>query len=135
MNPVLKAILLVVGGYILGTIVHMGLLMLGNVAIPPPDGVNPIDPVSLKENFHLFTGKHFIFPYLAHQSGGIVGSFLIGKLGGLKWQALLIGACFMAGGIYMATSLPQPTWFSVLDIVSYLPGALVGYKLGTGSKA
>ena len=135
MNPILKAILLVVGGYILGTIVHMGILMLGNTIVSPPEGVNPMDPESLKVNFHLFQPKHFIFPYLAHQSGGLVGAFLVAKFGGLKWQALLIGACFMAGGTYMMTMIPQPTWFSVLDLISYLPGALLGYMLGTSSKS
>ena len=130
MNPILKSTLLVIGGYVLGTIAHMVVMMLGNIVIPPPAGVNPMDPISLKENFHLFSTKHFVSPYLAHQIGGIVGAFIIGKFGGLRWQALLIGACFMAGGIYMMTTIPQPLWFSVIDLISYLPGALLGFWLG-----
>lgn len=130
MNSTLKSILLIVAGYVLGTIAHMAMLQLGSAVIPPPEGVNTMDPQSLIDNMDLFTNKHFIFPYIAHQIGGFLGAILIGKFGGLRWHALLVGALFMAGGIFMTIQLPQPVWFSVLDIISYLPGAFLGWKIG-----
>ena len=76
MNPILKNVLAVIAGLVLGGMANMGIIMLSGSVIPPPEGVNPADIESLKANMHLFEAKHFIMPFLAHAVGSFVGALV-----------------------------------------------------------
>lgn len=132
MNTILKNILAVLAGVIIGGTVNMGLIMISGSIIPPPEGVNPANMESLKANIHLFEAKHFIMPFLAHAFGTLAGAFITTKLAATSHlkMALVIGFWFLIGGIMAANMLPAPTWFTALDlIVAYIPMSLLGYKL------
>ena len=132
MNPIIKNILAIIAGVIIGMAVNMGLIMLNGSIIPPPEGVDPMDMESLKANMHLFQPRHFIMPFLAHALGTLAGAFTAAKLGAshhLK-LALGVGVFFLIGGISNLTMLPSPTWFAVLDTVgAYIPMGWLGAKL------
>ena len=132
MNPLIRNILAVIAGIVIGAIVNMGLIMIGPSIIPPPEGVDPSDMDSLKQNMHLFKPKNFIFPLLAHALGTLAGAFAVSKIAASQRLnlSLLIGSIFLLGGIQMVMNLPSPTWFNVLDLVgSYLPMAWLGNRL------
>ena len=129
MNPIVRNILAVIAGWFIGSIVNMGLIAVSGSVIPPPVGVDTSDLESLKTGMHLFEAKHFIFPFLAHALGTLVGAFVAAKLGTTRKMtlALVIGFVFMLGGIAMITMVPSPTWFMVLDlVVAYFPMAWLG---------
>lgn len=129
MNPILKNILAVIAGIILGSVVNMGIIMLSSSIIPPPEGVDPSDMESLKSSMHLFEPKHFIVPFLAHALGTLTGAFVTALIAfSHKMKlALIIGLFFLLGGISSVFMLPSPTWFIVLDLVgAYIPMAWIG---------
>ncbi len=132
MNPILNTILAVVAGVVLGSLVNIGLITLGGIVVPPPEGMDPMDPESIKAFMPMFQPIHFVFPFLAHSFGTLVGALtaaLIGAKEKMKF-ALGIGIFFLAGGIYNIASLPSPVWYSILDLVgAYLPMAWFGWKL------
>lgn len=134
MNPILKNILAVIAGLIIGSIVNMGIIMLSSSVIPTPEGVDMSNMESLKSSMHLFEPRHFIFPFLAHALGTLVGAFiaaLIAANNKLKF-AMGIGVLFLIGGITNVIMLPSPAWFTVLDLVAaYIPMAWLGGKLAT----
>lgn len=135
MNLTVKNILAVVAGIIIGGIVNMGLINISGSIIPPPEGVDNTTMEGLKESMHLFQPKHFIFPFLAHALGTLVGAFIAAKIAATRKMtfALVIGAFFLLGGITSVMMLPSPTWFSILDIVgAYIPMAYIGGKLAIG---
>src|SRR5215207_3053152 len=108
MNPTAKNILAVVLGIVIGSAVNMGLIVGGMKVVPPPEGVDAMnDPESLKANIHRFEPKHFVTPLLAHALGTLVGAFVASKMAAShRFQfAMLIGAFFFAGGVYMAYDL------------------------------
>ena len=129
MNPILRNILAVVAGLIIGSAVNMGLIMISGNVIPPPAGVDVTDMESLKSSMHLFEPKHFIFPFLAHAFGTLVGAF-IAALIAVKHKikmALAIGVFFLLGGIMNVFMLPSPVWFTILDIIgAYIPISWIG---------
>ncbi len=135
MNPIPKNILALVAGIIIGSIVNMGIIMLSSSIIPPPEGVDVTNMESLKSSLYLFEPRHFIFPFLAHALGTLVGAYiaaLIAANNKLK-LALGIGVFFLLGGIANVIMLPSPTWFSVLDlVVTYIPMAWLGGKFAIG---
>ncbi len=133
MHPILRNILAVIAGLVLGNIVNMGLIMLGPSIIPPPTGVDMTTTEGLADAMKILPPKNFIFPFLAHALGALVGAFTTAKLAAsyhLK-LALVIGAFFLVGGIMMVQMIPNtPTWFAALDLIgAYLPMGWLGAKL------
>lgn len=130
MNPILKNILAVLAGLIIGSIVNMGIVNIGNIVIPLPDGVDNTTMEGLKAGMHLFEPKHFIMPFLAHALGTFVGALIASKIAAthkLKF-ALGVGVFFLLGGITTVFILPSPTWFNALDLsLAYIP---MGYLAG-----
>ncbi len=134
MNPIVRNILAVILGWFLGSVVNMGLVMIGSSVIPAPAGMDNTTVEGLKAGAHLLETKHFIFPFLAHALGTLVGAFVAAKFAATRKMtfALVIGAFFLLGGIAMMTMVPAPTWFSILDlVVAYLPMAWIGGYLGS----
>ncbi|MDF4222962.1 hypothetical protein PXC01_15260 [Maribacter sp. M208] len=133
MNPVVKNILAVVAGVVVGSIVNMGIIMISGSIIPPPEGGDITTMEGLKATMHLFEPKHFIFPFLAHALGTLVGVFVATKIAATRkvLMALVIGLFFLIGGTANIAMLGGPMWFTALDIiVAYMPMAYVGYMLG-----
>lgn len=132
MNPVLKNILAVVAGIVIGSTVNMGIIMLSSSVIPPPEGVDVTDMESLKASMHLFEPRHFIFPFLAHALGTLAGAFVAAFFAANNQMkfAIGIGIFFLLGGIANVFMLPGPTWFAVLDIAgAYIPMGWLGGRL------
>lgn len=132
MNPIIRNILAVIAGILIGSAVNMGIITISGSIIPPPEGADVTTTESLKATIHLFQPKHFIFPFLAHAIGTFVGAYLAALIAAthkLKF-ALGIGVFFLAGGISSVLMLPSPTWFIILDlVVAYIPMAYIAGKL------
>lgn len=128
-----RNILAVVLGLAVGGVVNMGLVVLGPMIIAPPAGVDVTSQESMQAGIHLFEARHFLFPFLAHALGTLIGALVTSLLAVSRRTALalLIGGFFLAGGISVATMIPAPAWFTAIDlIVAYLPCAWLGSTLG-----
>ena len=73
---IVRNILAVIFGLIIGGFVNMTIITYGGAIIPPPDGVNSNDIESIKVNMHLYQKIHFVVPFLAHALGTFVGAFI-----------------------------------------------------------
>ncbi len=136
MNSSLRNTLVVIAGLIAGGIVNMGIIMISGSIIPAPNGVDVTTMEGLKETMHLFEPKHFLFPFLAHAFGTLVGAIIAGKFAATnqKTMALIVGFVFLIGGTINVYLLPSPMWFNAVDLIgAYIPMALIGWKL-TDSK-
>ncbi len=132
MNPLLRNVLAVIAGIILGGMLNMALIMSSGYIIPPPEGADLTTLEGLKAAMPLMEPKHFIMPFLAHALGTLLGAFVAAKLGANRYiiLALLVGLVFLAGGIANVMMLPSPMWFNLTDtILAYLPMAFLGVKL------
>ena len=130
---VLRNVLAVVAGLVVGGAVNMALVIASPLVIPPPAGVDVSDPRSLSASLHLFEPKHFVFPFLAHALGTLAGALVAFFVAASHRPvfAYVIGAFFLAGGIAAALMIPAPAWFVILDLAAaYLPMAWVGTLLG-----
>lgn len=132
MNPILKNVLAVLAGGIIGSMVNMAIIMVSGSIIPPPGGADVTTSEGLKASMHLFQPKHFILPFLAHALGTFIGAFVAARIAATRKMtfAFVVGVFFLAGGIASTFMLPAPMWFSVLDVlVAYIPMAFLGGKL------
>jgi len=129
MNPILRNILVLVGGLIAGSIVNISLVNLGPVIIPLPEGADISDMEKLAESMSLFRPINFLFPFLGHAVGTFVGAYLVGRFAVSQKLLLtmLVGVFFLAGGISAVNMLGGPMWFNVTDLtLAYIPMALKG---------
>jgi hypothetical protein len=132
MHPILRNILAIIAGAVIGSMVNMAFITMSGTIIPPPEGAITTTTEGLKASMHLFEAKHFLFPFIAHAAGTLVGALLAALIAANhKMQfAFGIGVLFLAGGIASAVMLPAPVWFMVVDIgFAYLPMAYIGWKI------
>lgn len=130
---ILRNALALIVGFIIGSIVNAALVRIGPQVIPWPAGVDVTDSTKFAATAHLLEPRHFVFPFLAHALGTLVGALLAYVLAGSHRAlfARIVGALFLAGGIVASRMIPAPMWFMVLDLaVAYLPMAWVGVWLG-----
>ncbi len=131
MNPIIKNILAVIAGWLAGSIINMGLIQTGHTLIPI-EGIDPNDMEALASVMPTLESKYFIFPFLAHALGTLVGAAVAGLIAAshkMKFS-LGIGVLFLLGGIMVNYMLPGPTWFTIIDILlAYIPMAWIGWKI------
>lgn len=127
----LRNLLALIVGLVAGSTTNGFLIYIGSVLIPLPLEANAMDTEALKNSLPYFGPQHFIFPFLAHALGTLVGASLSSLLasGRTLWPALGVGLLFLAGGIYNVATLPAPVWFSVVDLLfAYWPMTWLGWK-------
>lgn len=125
-------------GLIIGSIINMGLIVTGSTVIPIPEGVDPSNAESIAASIHLYEARHFVFPFLAHSLGALVGSLISYLVSGehKTLSAYVVGGVFLLGGISAAFMIPAPLWFIVADLLlAYLPMAFIASKIGASFHA
>ena len=133
MPTILRNVLGVVIGLVVGGAVNMSLVMAGPSVIPPPPGVDMATAEGLAKGMPLLEAKHFVFPFLAHALGTLAGALVAFLVAGSRHAALafVVGVVFLAGGIAAAVMIPAPTGFIALDLVAaYIPMAWLATVIG-----
>ena len=129
---ILRNSLAVFAGWIIGSVVNLGLIIIGSKVILPPEGMNIMDAESINANIHLFELKHFLFPFLAHAGGTLAGAFIAATISASRhfMFAMVIGVFFLIGGIANTYMIPAPLWYNILDIsLCYIPMGWLGWKI------
>ena len=131
MNPIIKNILAVIAGWLGGSAVNMGLIQIGHTLFPIMS-IDPNDMEALADVMPTLGFEYFIFPFLAHALGTLVGAAIAWWIAAnhkMKFS-LGIGGLFLLGGIMVTYMLPGPTWFAAADIIlAYIPMAWFGGKI------
>ena len=133
MSRFLRLLLAVVAGLVVGSIVNMALIAVGGKLVASPAGADVTSMEGLKASIHLFEPRHFVFPFLAHALGTLVGALVACRLapGRSAIAAYVVGGLFLLGGVANAFMLPAPGWFIAADLLlAYLPMAWLGQALG-----
>lgn len=132
MKPVVKNVLAVVGGVVVGSIVNMGLVNIGPAVIPLPEGADVSTMEGLRDSMALFTPANFIPPFLAHALGTLVAAFIAARFAASHHMKLAvgIGVFFLLGGIAAVLMLGGPLWFKAADLLlAYIPMGFLGAAL------
>ena len=130
---IVRNILAVVVGVLVGGAVNMALVVIGPQLIPPPPGADMTTAEGLAAAMPRLGPAHFVFPFLAHALGTLAGA-LTAYLVAASWRlgvAHFVGAFFLAGGIAASFMIPAPAWFIALDLLAaYVPMAWLGTRIG-----
>lgn len=134
----IRNILAVVAGLVVGSIVNGGLIQLGHMVVALPPGVDPNSMESLRAAMPNFGPEQFIVPFVAHAVGTLVGALVATLIAASsKFKiAMAIGVVFLIGGIVAGIYLQAPLWYDAIDFVfAYIPMAWIGAKLGGARRA
>lgn len=128
-----RNILAVIVGIVAGSVLNGSLISLGHILVPLPAGADVSTFEGLKAAMPLFGPEQFVFPFLAHALGTLVGA-LICVIIAVRHRfklAMLIGVLFLVGGTINAFLLPVPLWYDAIDLIlAYIPMAWIGARLG-----
>lgn len=128
---IFRNILSVIVGWLGGSLVNGGLVMVGHTVFPI-EGLDPNDMEALAAAMPTMGTEHFVFPFLAHALGTLAGAFIAALIAGSHKMtfAYVVGGVFFVGGIAVNYLLPGPMWFAVVDIlIAYIPMAWIGGTL------
>lgn len=137
MPHLLRNILAVAAGILVGGLVNGSVIVVSGKVVPLPEGIDPNSAESLKNGIHLLKAQHFLMPFLAHALGTFAGALLtaIIAVNNKLRLALVVGIFYLLGGVAACFMIPAPTWFMVADLaLAYIPTALAAGKLGGGEK-
>ncbi len=137
MNSTAKNILALISGLVIGSLVNMGLVNIGGLVVPVPEGTDVSTMEGLRASMQLFTPVNFLFPFLAHALGTLSGAFIAARIATshqLKF-ALAVSVLFLIGGVTMVNILGGPMWFNVADLtLAYIPMGYLGWLLAGKNK-
>lgn len=137
MSIILRNLVAVVVGIVVGSVVNMAIVTVAPSLIPPPAGVDVTNTESLRAGIHLFEPRHFLMPFLAHALGTLAGALAAFLISASRKPAIThgIGVVFLLGGIAASFMIPAPAWFVALDLVAaYIPMAWLAQRLGSRMK-
>jgi len=134
MLTLLRNVLAIILGIVIGSLLNMALVLLGPLLIAPPSGVDMTTTEGLATAMPLLGPQHFLFPFLAHALGtlgGALAAFFIAASHKARF-AYAVGLVFLSGGIAACFMIPAPAWFMALDLLlAYLPMAWLGVFIGS----
>ena len=132
----LRSILAVLAGLVLGMFVITAVESLIPLAYPMPRAVDPKDTEALRTMMAGMPVGVFVILMLGWMLGALTGGLLAARLASTWFHraplvhALAVGAVQTAGALANFTLLPHPTWVLVAGLVVFIPMALVGGRLG-----
>ncbi|KAF1711132.1 hypothetical protein CSC70_04190 [Pseudoxanthomonas kalamensis DSM 18571] len=129
---ILRTVLAIIVGLLVGSAVNMGLILISGQVIPPPPGADMTTAEGIRAALPMLEPRHYLFPFLAHALGTLVGAFVAARIAlrHKRVAAMIVGLLFLVGGIMAARMIPAPTWFIALDLIcAYLPFAWLGQLL------
>ncbi|MDO5616901.1 MAG: hypothetical protein Q4G16_11965 [Cruoricaptor ignavus] len=131
----IRKILAVPAGIIVGSIFILLVQNLGHSLYPQPIGMDANDMNQLAEYVKNAPFMALFFVILSYAAGAISSGFISTKIAGndRKIYAEICGVIFLIQSIFMMSSLPTPLWFWFLGIASWFL-VFIGWKLAIKRK-
>ena len=104
---------------------------ISNSLFPIPQDIDPKDMDAMKAHVATLPPLAFILVLLSHFFGALAGAAIGSKVASSHQFkiSMFIGAFMLIMGILILLIKPHPVWFMVVDMFTYLPGALLGYTI------
>jgi hypothetical protein len=124
----IRNILAVIVGLVVGNIAIMGLHYLGMVFYPLPEDVKMNDMKAIAEYISIAPRESLLFVMFAHLGGTFISGIFTTLVSKNIIPIYIIGSFFTLAGIYNLYMLPHPLWFNI-EIIFYFPAAIYSHKL------
>lgn len=121
MSPILRNVLAIVAGVVVGLVVITSVQFVNNVIFPPPPGIDLSDPAAMKAAVGSLPAGAFIVLILGYLVGTTAGCWTAGRIAaeGQRRVMRLVALVFVVGGILNFRSIPHPTWVVVASFLAF----------------
>jgi hypothetical protein len=123
-----RNVLGIISGLVVGFIVTAGIQMLNFRLAPLPEGLTIEDTEGMREHMQNLPIIAFIVVLLSHFIGTGAASYMACMIADNRFTllAVLLGSFFLLMGVINLFMIQHPVWFSAVDCLIYLPAALLG---------
>jgi hypothetical protein len=125
----LRAILGLVAGFVAAGVAVFAAEMAGHALWPPPAGMDPMDPESIRANVHLVPLQAKIAVVTGWGLAALIGGVVAKLIARTNWSVWVIAALLLAAALYNLTYIPSPIWMWVAGIAIIPIGACAATKL------
>lgn len=131
----LKTFIAVVAGLFAGVAVVMGGDYLGSLFFKMPDGIDMSDSRAVEELMKTVPVATKLVMLGGWLLSALVGGFVAGKIDSANWKrtALITGSIQLIGAVVNMVMIPHPVWMMIIALLGYIPLALAGGKLASGT--
>lgn len=134
MPSILRSILAVLCGALVGGAVILGMELVGTRIFPPPAGLAAGDPESMRAAMAALPVGAFVMVLLGWALGTFAGAWVAARVAKRSpvGHGLAVGVLFLAAGVANMLSLPHPVWFWIAGVLLFLPAGYSGGRLAAG---
>ena len=124
----IRDVLAVIIGLVLGNLAIMGLHSLGTVFYPLPKELDISNTLEIAKYIKKAPLGSMLFVMLAHLGGTFISGIFTTLISKNIIPIYIIGSFFTISGMYNLYILPHPLWFNI-EILLYFPAAMYSHKL------
>ena len=131
----LRTILGIAAGVVLGFVVMVGLEMAGHAMMPPPAGLDPANPDDLKQMVASASLPAKAWVVFAWFAAALAGGWLARRLSRRDWAGWIIAGLIVVGGIANMMMIPHPLWMQIAAVAAPLMGGWMVIRLPVKASA
>jgi MFS family permease len=116
-----------------GSIAAMVLIKVGEMGLynvyPLPNGINVHDKESLMQAIRQMPTSAFLMLIAVYVVASFIGGLVATLVGNrvAARPAIAVGVVLTIAGMVNAVMVPNPIWFTIANLLIYLPSAYMGY--------
>jgi hypothetical protein len=129
--PYLRSVIAVSVGLFFGAFITFGVEALGHLVVPPPEGFDPKDPISVAATMAQMPTSAFLLLLLAYLVGPTSGAWIAARLAPSRSfrHAAVVGLFFLVGGVANFWNIPHPVWFVIAATLVFAAAPFLGTRL------
>jgi len=110
-----------------------GIQMINYSLFPMPEGLEVTDTEAMKKYVAGLPMTAYIIVLLSHILGAFVGAWVGSVVADSHERKISIGigSFLLIMGLINLLSIPHPVWFIIVDLLVFIPSALLGHALYT----
>ena len=135
MSPLVRKLLAIIAGVVVGGIVVALSESAGHSIYPPPADINVKDPADLQRLMEVMPVQAKILVVAAWFLGSFAGAWTAVRISGLSQTGWIVGLIFALLSIMTVVSIPHPIWMTACAILLPFAAALLAIRLSKTSSA
>ena len=121
----------ILSGLASAVVVIMAMEFLSSKIYPVPSGMNLRDPAALKLYVNSLPITASLLLLAGNALAAFVGGMVIKKAAknNKTLPAIILGILLTVFAFFNLISIPHPLWFAIINLLVYIPFALIGHNL------
>ena len=135
MHPVLRGLVGVVAGLIVGALLVFAVQMVAHVMFAPATPVDRNDPAAVEQFIAGLPLGAFLMVLLSYFIGTVVGSSTAARIGRSLIPSIIVTLLLFGAAVSNLVMIPHPWWMAVAVPTVYAVAGFIAWKLSSDLRA